>query len=57
MTWTAHVLQVPEHFDAWFQFEYEAMAAREGFHTVAGRLFAPDGTLVGWTEQLVAFFD
>lgn len=57
VSWTAHVLDVPSSFDGWFQFHYAAMAAREGFHTVAGQLWAPDGALVGWTEQLVAFFD
>lgn len=57
VSWTAHLLGAPARFDGWFQFEYEAVAARAGFHTVVGRLFDPSGELVGWTEQLVAVFD
>ncbi|MCA9585119.1 MAG: thioesterase family protein [Myxococcales bacterium] len=57
VSWTAHVHHVPRSFDGWFTFEYETVAGADGFHTVAGRLFAPDGAFAGWTEQLVALFD
>ncbi len=56
VAWTAHVLALPQSFDGWFSFSYETMAGAEGFHTVAGRLYDPEGRLVGWTEQLVAVF-
>lgn len=57
VTWTAHLLDVPEDFEGWFGFEYETVAGHGGWHTVVGRLYGPDGRLVGWTEQLAAVFD
>ena len=57
VTWTAHLVAAPARHEGWFHFEYEVAAGSLGFHTVVGRLFAPDGTLAGWTEQLVALFD
>lgn len=57
VTWTAHLLEIPETFEGWFGFEYETVAGQGGFHTVVGRLFGPNGRLVGWTEQLAAVFD
>lgn len=56
VTWTAHLLHVPESFDGWFWFEYETIVGEGGFHTCAGRLYAPDGRLAAWTEQLVVVF-
>lgn len=57
VTWTAHIFDVPAELDDWFAFRYETIAGRSGFHTVAGHLYAPDGQLVAWSEQLVAIFD
>lgn len=57
VTWTAHILSVPENFDQWFGFAYETVVGRDGFHTCAGQLLSPTGELLGWTEQLVAVFD
>lgn len=57
VSWTAHLLHVPEDFDGWFSFEYQTVAGVQGFHTVVGHLHGPGGRLVGWTEQLVALFD
>jgi hypothetical protein len=41
----------------WFSFSYETVAGKDGFHTAMGQLHAADGTLVGFTEQLVAIFE
>ncbi len=57
VSWTAHILRVPDDFDDWFAFSYETVVAEDGFHTVVGRLHGPDGRLVGWTEQLAVVFD
>lgn len=54
--WTAHLMAAPGDCDGWFGFEYDTVVGAQGFHTAVGRLFAPDGALVGWTEQLVAVF-
>ena len=56
VTWTAHVLSVPRDFDGWFGFQYETLAGSAGFHTAVGKLYAPDGQLVAFTEQLMAVF-
>jgi acyl-CoA thioesterase len=57
VTWTAHVFAVPESFEQWFSFSYQTIAGKDGFHTAVGRLHTADGTLIGFTEQLVAVFD
>ncbi|MEM6292799.1 MAG: thioesterase family protein [Myxococcota bacterium] len=56
VSWTAHLLGVPADFEQWFTFQYETAVGQNGLHTVVGRLYAEDGTLLGWTEQLVAVF-
>jgi acyl-CoA thioesterase len=56
ISWTAHVLHVPQSFDGWFAFASETVAGEGGFHTSVGRLHAPDGRLAAWSEQLVAVF-
>ncbi len=56
ISWTAHLLHVPESFDGWFAFASETVAGEGGFHTSVGRLHAPDGRLAAWSEQLVAIF-
>jgi len=56
VAWTAHIAHIPTSFDGWFGFDYETVTGAGRFHTAVGRLYAPDGTLVGWTEQLVAVF-
>ncbi|MFT7583040.1 MAG: acyl-CoA thioesterase [Myxococcota bacterium] len=57
VTWNAHIIEVPDDLSGWFAFEYTTIVGRDGFHTAAGRLHAPDGRLVAWTEQLYAIFD
>lgn len=54
--WTAHLIDVPSQTDGWFGFEYDTVVGQGGLHTAAGRLFSPDGRLIGWTEQLVTVF-
>jgi len=56
VTWTAHVLEIPKSFDEWFTLRYETVAGSDGLHTVTGRLYDSGGTMIGWTEQLVAVF-
>ncbi len=56
VSWTAHVLGVPEDFEGWFAFAYDTVAGLDGFHTSVGQLHDPTGRLIGWTEQLVAVF-
>ena len=57
VTWNAHLVDMPSDWSGYFAFEYETVVGRAGFHTVVGRLHAPDGRLVGWSEQLSAIFD
>ncbi|MFT6400132.1 MAG: acyl-CoA thioesterase, partial [Bradymonadia bacterium] len=54
VAWTAHILNPPDRIEGWCRFEYETVLGVGGMHTVVGRLHAEDGTLLGWTEQLVA---
>jgi acyl-CoA hydrolase len=56
VTWTAHVLAVPTNFEGWFAFDYETVFGAHGMHTVVGRLYSPEGALIGFTEQTVAIF-
>jgi len=56
VSWTAHVLAVPQTFEQWFTFRYETIVGASGLHTIRGQLYGADGGLVGWTEQLVAVF-
>jgi acyl-CoA hydrolase len=57
VTWSGHLLFVPEDFSDFFSFEYDTAVGEDGFHTIVGRLWAPDGRLCAWSEQLVALFD
>lgn len=56
VTWTAHPLAIPSSFDDWFTLRYETVTGSRGLHTVTGRLYDSAGTMIGWTEQLVAVF-
>ena len=56
VAWTAHILNAPERIEGWCRFEYETVVGEGGMHTVVGRLYASDGALLGWTEQLVAVY-
>lgn len=56
VTWTAHLLSTPKSFDDWFTLRYETVVGSNGLHTVNGRLYDGTGTMVAWTEQLVAVF-
>ncbi len=56
--WSAHLLQVPALDDgAWCWLHSEARSAGEGYGTMLGSLYGPDGSLIAWTEQLVCIFD
>ncbi len=56
VTWTAHLLEIPSTFEDWFTMRYETTVGAHGLHTVQGRLYDRAGTMVGWSEQLVAVF-
>lgn len=56
VSWTAHLLRTPVQSDGWYTFAYETVAGADGFHTIAGHLWDPDGNLVGYSEQLVVVF-
>ncbi len=56
VSWTAHILAIPSTFEDWFTLRYETIAGSNGLHTVTGRLYDDAGTMVAWTEQLVAVF-
>lgn len=56
VSWTAHLLEHPISFDGWFTMRYETLVGANGLHTVQGHLYDRLGTLVGWSEQLVAVF-
>jgi len=56
VTWTAHLLAMPRSFEDWFTLRYKTVTGSNGLHTVTGRLYDGAGTMVGWTEQLVAVF-
>lgn len=55
-SWTAHLLAPPASFDDWFTVRYETLVGAHGLHTVVGHLYDAQGTLVAWSEQLVAVF-
>lgn len=55
-TWTVHLIEIPTATDGWFGYEYDTVVGQHGQHTAVGRLFAPDGRLVAWSEQLVTVF-
>lgn len=57
VTWSAHILRAPSHFEGWFGFSYKTISGKDGFHTVLGHLYGPDGEYLAMTEQLVVLFD
>lgn len=54
--WTAHVLAAPTELSGWCRFAYDTVVGTGGMHTIRGTLHDDAGTLLGWTEQLVAVF-
>ncbi len=56
VSWTAHILHTPEHFDQWFTFAYDTLFGEQGFHTVVGYLYDSKGNLIAWTNQLAAIY-
>lgn len=58
ISWSAHFYDPPVHrpTDWWF---YRALPVsfEEGYATTEARLYAPDGRLVAWSEQLVAVYE
>ncbi|MCB9553531.1 MAG: thioesterase family protein [Myxococcales bacterium] len=59
VTWTVSFAEVPEVIDpaAWWAFQSEAVTAADGYSTLRGALYGPDGRLAALEEQLVAVFD
>ena len=56
VSWTAHLIKVPEEFEQWFTFTYETLYGAEGFHTVVGSFYDERGELLAWTNQLAAVY-
>jgi acyl-CoA thioesterase len=57
VSWTAHILQIPDNFEDWFAFTYKTVVGHDGYHTCLGHLYNKDKQLIGWTEQLIAVFE
>ena len=57
--WTSHVLHADAvaEPDALYRYRARTLAADHGTSTFVAQLWAPDGRLVSWSEQLVAVFD
>jgi acyl-CoA thioesterase len=56
VTWNIHFLDPDVHVGTdWFEFRYEALAAKDGYSTCAGTL-SKDGRAVAMTEQMTAYF-
>ncbi|MBV1775057.1 thioesterase family protein [Burkholderiaceae bacterium DAT-1] len=58
MTWALEFVQHPAAFpqDGWWLFDAEAISARDGYSSQTASIYAPDGTLVALSRQLVALF-
>lgn len=55
--WSCHVLEaLPLDPATRFWFVYDTVAAKGGYTTIVGRLYAGQ-TMVAWSEQLMALFD
>lgn len=56
--WSAHLVgDVEAALGGWCWFTSRALAAQDGYASTLNHLYAEDGALVAWTEQLVAVFD
>mgnify|MGYP001118931741 CR=1 FL=1 len=56
VSWTAHLIGVPESLDDWSYYSYKTVAGEGGYHTCAGRLYDAQGSLLAYSEQLVALY-
>lgn len=57
VSWTAHLIAEDELADgdfAWFTYDTETTG--DGYSTVVGRMYGPDGRMLAWSEQLIAVF-
>jgi acyl-CoA thioesterase len=56
VSWTAHLLKVPEVLSGWCFYTYRTVAGEGGYHTCAGHLYDAEGALLAYSEQLVAVY-
>lgn len=56
VSWTAHLVEIPAHFEQWFTFTYDTLFGADGFHTVVGYMYDERGKLIAWTNQLAAVY-
>ncbi|MCR9162835.1 MAG: acyl-CoA thioesterase [Nannocystaceae bacterium] len=56
VSWSAHLLVTPASFEDWFTVQYETLVGAHGLHTSVAKLHDAEGTLLAWSEQLVAVF-
>jgi len=60
VTWAVNLVQPPPPGgwpgETWFRFESDTVAAGDGYADIDSRLWAPDGTLVATSRQLVVEF-
>jgi acyl-CoA thioesterase len=56
VSWTAHLLKVPEVLSGWCFYTYRTVSGEGGYHTCAGHLYDAEGTLLAYSEQLVAVY-
>ena len=58
VSWSAHLYDPPAHQPGdWWYYLGETIRYRDGYATTVARLFAPDGRLVAWSEQLVSVYE
>ena len=56
VSWTAHLLKLPERLTDWCFYSYKTVAGEGGYHTCAGHLYDADGALLAYSEQLVVLY-
>lgn len=58
VSWSAHLYDPPEHDnEAWWFYRAKPVVFTEGYATTQAHLYAPDGRLIAWSEQLVAVYE
>lgn len=56
VSWSAHLVRVPETLSGWCYYRYETIVGHGGYHTCAGQLYDASGVLLAYSEQLVAVY-
>lgn len=57
VSWTTHVLDLPASMDeGWWYYEAESQHTSAGYSVMRARLWAPDGRMALWSDQLQVIF-